>query len=161
MTVVQKLNREVTHLLAPSLRKAKVARRKSSVTYEELLDDKMLIVEAINSGLPYSLFSLIRSVTPFSSGDWAAFLNLSTKSLLRYQQEAKKFRPLHSEKIIEMAEVAKEGLDVFGDAGKFRLWLDTPNFALGSVKPIELLKNSYGKDLVLGELTRIAHGILV
>jgi len=26
---------------------------------------------------------------------------------------------------------------------------------------MELLKDSYGKDLVLGELTRISHGILV
>ncbi|MCC6451300.1 MAG: DUF2384 domain-containing protein, partial [Acidobacteria bacterium] len=34
-------------------------------------------------------------------------------------------------------------------------------FALGNVKPVELLRDSYGKELVMGELNRIAHGILV
>ncbi len=37
-------------------------------------------------------------------------------------------------KIIEMAEVTRIGLDTFGDMNKFKLWLDTPNFSLGSLK---------------------------
>ena len=60
-----------------------------------------------------------------------------------------------------MAEVTKEGLEVFGNMDKLKLWLNTPNFSLGKIKPIELLKDSYGKELVIGELTRISHGILV
>lgn len=71
------------------------------------------------------------------------------------------FKPLQSEKIIEMDEVTKVGLDVFGDMEKFKLWLNTPNFALGKLRPIELLKDSYGKEMVIGELTRINYGILV
>jgi len=43
---------------------------------------------------------------------------------------------------------------------KFRLWLDTPNFSLGKMKPLDLLKDSYGKELVLTELTHINYGIL-
>jgi putative toxin-antitoxin system antitoxin component (TIGR02293 family) len=60
-----------------------------------------------------------------------------------------------------MAEVTKVGLEVFGDMEKLKLWFNTPTYALGSLKPIELLKDSYGKELVIGELTRINHGILV
>lgn len=52
-------------------------------------------------------------------------------------------------------------MEVFEDMDQFKLWLDTPNFSLGSLKPIELLKDSYGKELVIGELTRINYGILV
>ncbi len=59
-----------------------------------------------------------------------------------------------------MAEVTNVGLDVFGDMEKFKLWLDTPNFALGNLKPKELLKDSYGKEMVISELTRINYGIL-
>jgi putative toxin-antitoxin system antitoxin component (TIGR02293 family) len=58
-----------------------------------------------------------------------------------------------------MAEVTKTGLDTFGDMEKFKHWLNTPNFALGGMKPIDLIRDSYGKDLVIGELTRINHGI--
>ena len=60
-----------------------------------------------------------------------------------------------------MAEVTNIGLDVFGSMDKFKLWLDTPNFSLGNLKPLELLKDSYGKEMVISELTRISYGILV
>jgi putative toxin-antitoxin system antitoxin component (TIGR02293 family) len=60
-----------------------------------------------------------------------------------------------------MAEVTRTGLDLFGDIGKFRLWLETPNFALGKRKPADLLMDSYGKELVLGVLTRVQHGIFI
>ena len=64
------------------------------------------------------------------------------------------------ERIIEIAEVTNVGLDVFGDMAKFKLWLNTPNFALGNLMPIDLLRDSYGKEMVIGELTRINYGIL-
>lgn len=60
-----------------------------------------------------------------------------------------------------MAEVTNAGKEVFGDIDKFKLWLDTPNFSLGNLKPMDLLKDSYGKELVISELTRINYGILV
>lgn len=131
-------------------------------TYENFLNDKMLIIYAIRIGIPYSLFELIQSFTPFSENDWADILDISSRSLQRYKViSGHHFKRNHSEKIIEMAEVAKLGLDVFGNMEKLKLWLDTPNFALGSKKPLELLKDSYGKELVISELTRINHGILV
>ena len=130
------------------------------VTYAELLSDKMLIIAAIRIGIPYSLFELILKYTPFSETDWASFLNISTKSLHRYKETSRTFKPIQSEKIIEMAEVTKVGVDVFGDMNKFKLWLETPNYSLGSLKPMELLKDSYGKEMVISELTRINFGIL-
>ena len=63
--------------------------------------------------------------------------------------------------IVEMVEITSVGLDVFGDMDKFEPWLDSQNFALGNLKPNELLKDSYGKELVISELTRINYGILV
>src|SRR5205823_1299250 len=122
--------------------------------------NRMLIIQVIREGVPYSFFNLIQIYSPFSENDWANFLNLSTKTLQRYKQTSKQFKPIQSEKIMEMAEVTNVGLDVFGEPEKFKLWLDTPNFSLGKHKPIELLKDSYGKEMVIGELTRINHGIL-
>jgi putative toxin-antitoxin system antitoxin component (TIGR02293 family) len=153
-----KLNKEITALL----RKTKTDLHSRTITYQKFLEDKMLIIVAIRTGIPYSLFDLIQHYTPFSENDWADFLDISTKSLQRYKNAAEhNFRPLHSEKIIEMAEVTKAGLDVFGDIEKLKLWLNTPSYALGSLKPIELLKDSYGKEMVMSELNRINYGILV
>ncbi len=161
MNIEQKLNREISMLFKPSSENKRFGSVKNNLSYSEFLSDKMLMITLIRTGVPYSLFNLIKDITPFSEGDWANLLDISTKSLQRYKQTSKQFKPLQSEKIIEMAEVTNVGKEVFGDMEKFKLWLDTPNFSLGNLKPMELLKDSYGKELVIGELTRINYGILV
>jgi len=94
--------------------------------------------------------------------DWANFLNISTKSLQRYRVEKDYvFKPIHSEKIIELAEVTQLGETVFDTQEQFYNWLSRPNQALGNMTPLELLKDSYGKDLVVQELNRIDQGIFV
>ena len=161
LNIGQKLDKEISALFKTSLIGNKFLPSNEDLTYADFLSNKMLIIAAIRQGIPYSLFSLIQDNTPFSEPDWAMFLGISTKSLHRYKLTGKQFKPLQSEKIIEMAEVTNIGLDVFGDIGKFKLWLFTPNFALGNLKPFELLTDSYGKELVINELTRINYGILV
>jgi len=157
-----KLNREITSFLKQARVQEYHIEIGNAITYDDFLANKMLIIIAIRAGIPYSLFDLIQDYTPFTENDWANFLDISTKSLHRYKTSADfYFKPIHSEKIIEMAEVTKVGLDVFGNMDKFGLWLNTPNYALGSLKPIELLRDSYGKELVISELIRINHGILV
>ena len=155
-----KINKEISSLLKRTLNN-KIEIHKS-ITYNEFLADKMLIIAAIRIGIPYSLFNLIQFYTPFTENDWAKLLDISTKSLQRYKTSNEhRFRPIHSEKIIEMAEVTRLGLDTFGDNNKLKLWLNTPNYALGNLPPIELLKDSYGKELVMSELIHINHGILI
>jgi putative toxin-antitoxin system antitoxin component (TIGR02293 family) len=159
--IKQKLDKEITTILRRSRIDGKFLSLKKAFTYSEFLSNKMLMILVIREGIPYSLFNLIQHNTPFNDNDWANFLDISTKSLQRYKQSSKSFKSIHTEKIIEMAEVTNFGVDVFGDMKKFKLWLDTPNFSLGNLKPMELLKDSYGKEMVIGELTRINHGILV
>ena len=161
INIRQKLDKEISSLFKHSLDSNKFFEVKADVTYADFLANKMLIIVAIRNGIPYSLFDVIQAYAPFSDSDWANFLDLSTKSLQRYKQSSKQFKPNQSEKIIEMAEVTSVGLDVFGELDKFKLWLNTPNFALGNLNPMELLKDSYGKELVISELTRINYGILV
>lgn len=132
----------------------------SHCTFDAFLANKLAVIFLIEKGVPYSLFDIIQSYAPLNEEDWTKILDLSSKSIQRYKQSEKHFGRLQSEKIIEMAEVTNIGLDVFGNMDKFKLWLSTPNFALGKLKPIELLKDSYGKEMVIGELTRINYGIL-
>ncbi len=72
-----------------------------------------------------------------------------------------KEQKIHTEKIIELAEVTNFGKKVFDSNEQFYLWLNTPSFALGNLKPAKLLKDSYGKELVMAELNRIEQGIFV
>lgn len=162
MAVIQeiqnRLDQEVGLIVRDQIRKEMIVSK--GVTYSDFFSDKMLMIRVIREGVSYSFFNLIQDYSPFSEEDWARILDISTKTLQRYKQTSKSFRSLHSEKIIELAEVSHIGADVFGDMEKFKLWLNTPNFALGNYKPMELLSDSYGKEMVVGELTRINHGIL-
>jgi putative toxin-antitoxin system antitoxin component (TIGR02293 family) len=155
------LSRELKKYIKNTEFENQVSTLKSGLTLSGFLNNKLLIVYTIRKGIPYSIFSLIKDFTPFSFSDWAEYLNISGKSLTRYSQSDKSFKPIHTEKIIELAEVTNLGLEVFGDNKKFKLWLETPNYALGNQKPFDLVKDSYGKDMVMGELTRIDQGILV
>ena len=132
----------------------------SGFSIKEFINNKLLLIKSIRTGLSYPFFHEIKNITPFSDEDWADILNVSTKSLQRYKQESNfLFKPIHSEKIIEIAEVSLLGNEVFEDAAQFKLWLQTPNYALGNMQPLELLRDSYGKEMVMAELHRIDHGI--
>jgi putative toxin-antitoxin system antitoxin component (TIGR02293 family) len=132
---------------------------RSKATFANMLQNKLFLVHAIRQGIPYSMFVLIKEQSPFDLSEWAVYLDLSEKSLQRYKADGRAFKPLQSEKILELAEVIQLGLEVFGDMESLKRWLDTPVFALGNHKPADLLKDSFGMELVVGELTRIEHGI--
>lgn len=131
-----------------------------SVASTSFFKNKMLVVKTIRKGLPFAIFSLIKKITPFSDDDWANYLNLSTKTLQRYKnEEGFLFKPIHTEKILELTEVTNMGMQVFDDLDSFHDWLNTASLALGNNKPSALLQDSYGKELVLAALNRIEHGI--
>lgn len=131
-----------------------------NISFSDFFLNKMLIVKAIAKGIPFKIFAQIQKFTPFSDADWAAYLDISLKSLQRYREDDTHcFKSIHSEKIIELAEVTNFGIAVFGSSEKFYAWLQTPSYALGGLKPSELIKNSYGKEMVMAELNRIEHGI--
>jgi putative toxin-antitoxin system antitoxin component (TIGR02293 family) len=158
INIGQKLDREITLLLKHSSMGKMDFPVFKDITYDDFLSDKMLIIRAIRTGIPYSLFDLIRQDAPFSESEWADFLDISVKSLQTYRQALKSFNSAQSEKIIQIAEVTKTGLEVFEDMDKFKLWLNTPSDSLGDLKPWELLKFSYGKEQLISELTRISEG---
>ncbi|MFM7629649.1 MAG: antitoxin Xre/MbcA/ParS toxin-binding domain-containing protein [Algoriphagus sp.] len=128
----------------------------------QFFSDRMLLVELIRKGIPTTLFLTIKDLAPFSDEEWSDFLDISLKSLQRYQKEPDYlFKSIHSEKIIELTEVTVMGLEVFDNAADFGAWLNTPSPALGGKRPLELLKDSYGQELVIQELHRIDQGIFV
>lgn len=134
----------------------------ASLASTSFFKNKMLVVKTIRKGIPFAIFSLIKKITPFSDEDWANYLNLSTKTLQRYKNEQGfLFKPIHTEKILELTEVTNMGIQVFDDLDSFHDWLNTASLALGNNKPAALLQDSYGKELVLAALNRIEHGIFV
>ncbi len=127
--------------------------------FQILLNDKLKVVAAIQDGLPNSYYKELLIHMPLTESRWASILNVSIKSLRRYNEGDHIFKPIHSEKLIEMTEVTLQGLETFGDQSKLNLWLNTPSMAFEGITPVDLLSDSYGKDLVMEELIKIDHGI--
>lgn len=132
-----------------------------AVAFTDYLNDRLLMVEVIKKGITYSLFEEIQKLSSLTSQEWATILNLSTRSLQRYKEQDQLFKPIQSEKIMELGEIFILGNEVFGDADQFKRWLETPSFAIGNVRPADLLADSFGQQLVTDELNRIHYGIFV
>ncbi len=116
----------------------------------------------IKDGVSFDFYNKLSTQLEFSEENWADILSLSTKSLQRYSKEKEfKFKPIHSEKLLEIAEVVDLGKSILGSLAYFNIWMNTPNIALGNLKPKELITDSYGKQMLIDELNRIEHGIFV
>jgi len=157
-----KINKALNVYLKKLELKGEFHLQSKEMTYRKFFTNRMLLIKSIRYGIPFSLFKQIKEITPFSENDWALFLDISTKSLQRYKKESDYvFKPAHTEKIIELAEVTNLGQDIFDSPEQFYAWLNSPSLAFGNLKPIELLKDSYGKEMVMNELSRIDQGIFV
>ncbi|HLD53110.1 MAG TPA: MbcA/ParS/Xre antitoxin family protein [Sediminibacterium sp.] len=60
-----------------------------------------------------------------------------------------------------MEEINQLGLEVFGDLNKFNIWFESENQTLNDKKPIDLIKEVGGRELVVGLLTRLKYGIFI
>jgi putative toxin-antitoxin system antitoxin component (TIGR02293 family) len=150
----------VNEAVSNFLQKSGFSFSQEKITFADFFQNKMLIIQVIRQGLPYKIFNIIKNISPFTEDDWAEYLNISKKSLQRYSNDSSfLFKPIHTEKIIELAEVTNFGKEVFDSTQQFYLWLNTPSFALNNLKPAELISDSYGKELVMAELNRIEHGV--
>ena len=68
------------------------------------------------------------------------------------------FQPPVTEKILEIEEVYRTGIEAFGEG--FHAWMNTQNMALGGIKPKQLLSNSFGVRTLLHQIGRMQYGVL-
>ncbi|WP_194851031.1 type II RES/Xre toxin-antitoxin system antitoxin [Nonlabens antarcticus] len=117
-------------------------------------------VRLIRDGIHYVVFKELRKTVPFTDEEWSVLLDMSLKSLQRYDKEGTHiFKLIHSERILEIVEVCELGIETFGDPDKFHDWCLDGMPALNNIPPIDLIRDSYGKELVIGELHAINHGV--
>ncbi len=62
-------------------------------------------------------------------------------------------------KKIKLSEGISFGISVFDSPEQYNLWSNTPSLALNNMKHLELLMNSYDKEMVMSEINRIEYGI--
>ena len=90
--------------------------------------------------------------------EMAEWLPVTERTIQRYST-GKCFNRVVSEQILQIAEVAARGEEVFGDKEKFLAWMKQPIPGLANRTPQSLLTYRYGTEMVLDELGRIEHGV--
>ncbi len=89
----------------------------------------------------------------------AALLPVTERTIQRYTAK-RHFSRVVSEQILQIAEVAAKGIEVFEDKDRFISWMNHPNKALGNRTPMGLLNSRFGAEVVLDELGRIEYGVV-
>ena len=99
----------------------------------------------------------IKQVLNLTGLSVSELINIIPVSIDTYKRKST-FNPAITEKILEIEEVYRKGIEAFGES--FHQWMNTENIALGSVTPKTLLKNSFGVRLLLDEIGRLEYGVL-
>lgn len=107
-----------------------------------------------------SAFDDMIAVSSYDKDFAADLLDVSFKTVARYQKEKKKLSPLQSEYILKTIVLFNKGNQVFGNKESFSRWLDKPAFGLGNRIPRAFITTVGGINFIIDELNRIAHGDL-
>lgn len=126
-------------------------------TLRRKIKNQMDWIELIDTGVTKSALSSLAGSLNFSMHQLAGLLPVTERTIQRYSP-GEHFNAVVSEHIIQIAEVAAKGAEVFKDKEAFNTWLNLPNKALANRKPVTLLKTKFGADMVIDLLVRIEHG---
>ena len=119
---------------------------------------RMDLLELSDRGVTKDALVHLARFLSCSMSQMAELLPVTERTIQRYAPEAH-FNRVVSEHILQIAEVAAKGVDVFTDKERFLKWLRHPSPALANQTPMSLLRSRFGADMVLDELGRIEHGV--
>ncbi|NUO79335.1 DUF2384 domain-containing protein [candidate division KSB1 bacterium] len=122
------------------------------------IQNRMDLVELSRQGLTKAALINLADYLSCTIGDMAQIVSVTERTLLKHTA-SKPFNRFVSEQILQIAEVAARGAEVFEDRSKFLAWMNHPNRALANKTPMSLLNSKYGVDMILDELGRIEHGV--
>ncbi len=122
------------------------------------IQNQMDLITLSNKGVTKDALLHLAKYLSFSMNQIAQLLPVTERTIQRYTLK-KHFNRAVSEQILQIAEVAAKGSEVFEGRDKFLTWMNHPNMALDKKTPMSLLSSKFGVDMVLDELGKIEHGV--
>jgi putative toxin-antitoxin system antitoxin component (TIGR02293 family) len=119
---------------------------------------RMDLIELSNKGVTKDALRHLAKFLSFTIRQMATLLPVTERTIQRYAT-TKHFNRVISEQILQIAEVAAKGAEVFDDKDKFLSWMNHPCKALANKTPLSLLNSRFGAEMVLDELGRLEHGV--
>ena len=125
---------------------------------QQNIRSRMDLIELSNKGVTKDALLHLANYLCFSMNQMAELLSFTKGTIRRYASK-KHLNRVISEQILQIAEVAAKGSEVFESKEKFLAWMKCPNKALSNKTPVSLLGSKFGGDMVLDELGRIEYGV--
>ena len=119
------------------------------------IDD--LIIK-VKKGLPVSSFEKLRKKLGVSDNFLSQIVNIPKRTLTRRKQQGK-FNTDESEKVLRIARLYDQALEVFEDQQAAEKWLKEPARGLGEAIPLKYARTELGAREVELLLIRIEHGV--
>ncbi|MFC2087879.1 antitoxin Xre/MbcA/ParS toxin-binding domain-containing protein [Bacteroidota bacterium] len=135
---------------------------KAEMIYLTAIDNRNVfkLIEASRNGIDFDTFDELTGNFPFEMSDWSKILHISERTIQRYRRDKKKLDSIHTDRFLHIVILLNKGIEVFGNPDNFLTWLNSKNISLGGLKPISLLDNAFGINMVTDELIKIEHGVL-
>jgi putative toxin-antitoxin system antitoxin component (TIGR02293 family) len=132
--------------------------REIAVKYKVDSVNEFTMVNQAQNGVDASAFFDILKISDLSKEELSSLLDLSFKTIQRYEKDGKKLNALNSEQLIKMIALYQKAEEVFGSVESFNRWLRKPAAGLGNQKPLPFMQTPGGIDLIREELIRIEYG---
>jgi len=123
------------------------------------IDTPMDLIELSEKGVTKGSLLRLADHLGLSAARVAQLLPVTERTIQRYSR-TQRFNCFVSEHILQLAEVAARGGEVFGDRDRLLSWLNHPSRALSGRTPVSLLSSRFGAQMVLDELGRIERGVM-
>ena len=94
----------------------------------------------------------------YNQQDLSIFLDVNPSTISRWKSKNTPLGSLRSKNILEVDQVIAKGVRIFGSQTNFKEWLSAINDALGDVRPIDLIKDPYGVQMVDNALEALSWG---
>jgi len=86
-------------------------------------------------------------------------IGVSERTLQRGKDENRLLDSNATDRLIRLASITEQAIDVLGSKETAEHWLSTPDIGLDQRRPIDLLQSSEGAELVKTLLTRMDYGV--
>lgn len=118
------------------------------------------LMEVSRRGLSKKAIATMAHHLGIAQAELFIILHISARTWQRYSDE--KLLPQEvTENALQLANLYKQGEEVFGNPEKFKGWMNHPSPVFSGKKPIDLLDTQFGFQAIQDELVRIDWGVFV
>lgn len=149
--------RKITYLY--NMKTAELERRAKEIPASFDSSNTLTLINELGNKLLFSTYiTILKQISKADNNEIAAWLNITAKTLGSYKDTKKIARPLQMEQVITLISLFKHGIEIFGTAENFKLWLNKENFYFDKKAPSTFMSTISGIKFIDDRLTGLEFG---